>query len=75
MYVIKIGNGYLRFGSYSTATIVDKPEKATLYSRIGDANKRKNDRTQGTYIGRTRVSTAQLDIVEVTFTSTERKIG
>jgi len=72
MYVIKFGNGYLRFGSYSTASIVDKPEKATLYSRVGDANARKS---RDTYIGRTIVLRTQLEVFEVTFISTEKKVG
>lgn len=39
-YVVVFEGKYLRFGSYSKATTVDNPLKATLYSRLKDAKRR-----------------------------------
>lgn len=36
MFVIKSGRKYVRFGSYSSVTLVDNAWQASLYSRVAD---------------------------------------
>jgi hypothetical protein len=72
MYVIKYQNQYLRYGSYSAATPVERPEQATLYSRVQDAKRRLNE--NWLYINRERINMAELSIWKVTFTYTEEQL-
>lgn len=39
-FAVKHGGDYLRFGSYRQADVVDSPLKATLYTRLSDAQRR-----------------------------------
>lgn len=73
MFVLKHGEEYLRFGSYSTCTPVGKPEQATLYTRRVDAERRLGGTNFGYfYHKRKQVPVAEVDIYEVEFTSTEK---
>ena len=75
MFVLKHGEEYLRFGSYSTCTPVDKPEQATLYTRCADAERRLNGTNFGYfYHKREKITINEVEIYEVEFTSTEKKV-
>jgi len=74
MYVIKRGDKYLRYGSYNTATEVDRPEQGTLYSRLKDAQYRLSESRKDLWISRTHVTNDGLSVVKVEFTSTEEAV-
>ena len=42
-HVLMYGNKYCRFASYSSVTLVDDPVKASLYTRLYDANYKTRD--------------------------------
>lgn len=70
MYVIGYDGGYLRFASYGMAGKVDHPAKATLYSRLADAEYRTGDTARTCYVGydvsSKRVMPEELHVIEVT---------
>lgn len=72
MYALKHQDKYLRFASYRSVTLVDTPEKATLYSRFSDAEKRKNSDT--CFIKREPIAMIECKVVEINFTFTEREV-
>jgi hypothetical protein len=63
-YALKRGDQFLRMGSYRVVTSVDNPLKASLYSRLSDANKRL-EYPGDFYMNDERVPARELRIVEV----------
>lgn len=70
MYVIGYDRGYLRFASYGMAGKVNHPAKATLYTRLVDAEYRAGDRSRSCYVGTDvaskRVMPEDMKIMKVT---------
>ena len=72
VFVVKYGDSYLRFGSYSSVTRVEFPEQATVYRRKRDADfKLGSDRLWENNEEMTYLDLTKLVVVEVAFTSTE----
>lgn len=68
-YVIKYKGKYARFGSYSKMTLVDRPENATVYARLKDAERRLAGRNL--YCNNKPIANTDCGIYEVTFSFTE----
>ena len=73
-YVIKCRGKYARFGSYRTMTLVDKPENATIYSRLKDVEKRYKDDVFYLKKGSVSCVLDKIEIYEIIFTHTEKKV-
>jgi len=76
VYAIKYQGRYIRFGSYSEATLVDHPENATLYVRPADIKYRLEPGkryylTHPVRRPRKRIEAEDLEAVEIHFTFTE----
>jgi hypothetical protein len=70
-YVIKCWGKYARFGSYRSMALVERPENATVYARLNDAEKRKKHTN---YLnGNEEIPIEEMEIYEVTFTYTEKR--
>ena len=66
VYAIKYDGKYLRFGSYSSATPVDKPENASLFSE--KAFNRAKQRSETTHwIKRKPIPASEFQLVELEF--------
>jgi hypothetical protein len=70
-YVLKYKGKYLKFGSYSKAVLVDRPEKASIWSRLSDAEYRIR---YGGWIDRKHIPGNQFQLYSVEFTWKELKL-
>ena len=77
VYALKYRGKYAKFGSYSQMRLCDQPENASLCSRLSDAEYLKVghlDRGTNLYLGRERIDPAELEVVELHITYTEKPV-
>jgi hypothetical protein len=82
-FVIKLGDKFCKFGSYSKCDLKDSPLKATIYSRKSDATRRVRDEHYVTGFGLVSPRNSNVDpisfpnrfrIVEITATFDEQEV-
>lgn len=74
MFVIKCRKKYVKFRSYSSIVLVDRPEMATLYTRIEDARRREKDPKGYYWLDREKVSINEFSIWGIEFNYNESRL-